>query len=61
MSLYVKPDPQSIKDAEDREYLEQQAGSAILSVTRTGRAQLEAEAFWHYVERKQACARRGNQ
>ncbi len=48
--LYVILDPVSIRDAEERDYRERQAGSSVVSITRTSAEQLRREAFWRAVE-----------
>ena len=50
--LYVTLDPTSLRAAEEREWREQQAGSCVVSVTRTSAEQLRREAFWRAVEAK---------
>lgn len=51
MSLYVRPDPESLKRAEDAEWRERRAESSIVSgPTVIGRR--DHEAFWRQVEAK---------
>lgn len=52
--LYVEFDPQSVKDAEEREEREHRAASKVVSVTRTSAEALEREAFWRAVDKKRA-------
>jgi hypothetical protein len=50
--LYVTPDPQSIREAEEREARECRAASSVVAVHVISRAARERAAFWRYVEAK---------
>ncbi len=52
-SLYVTPDPNSLRDAEERELRELTAQSSIVSIHRQSKEELEREAFWARVDRRQ--------
>ena len=54
-NLYVTVplDAGTLRKAEEREWRERQAGSCVVSVTRTSAAQLRREAFWREIEQKQ--------
>ena len=53
MTLYCSPDPNSIRRAEEAMEREIEAQSSIVSITRTSKEELEREAFWARVERRE--------
>lgn len=59
-AMYVQLDPSSVRAAEEREWREQKAASAVLSVTRISAEELRRQAFWQRVEARTAKALRND-
>ncbi len=48
--LYVTLDPASVREAEEREWREQLAGSSVVRITRISAEELRRQRFWQAVE-----------